>query len=55
MEDEVILTGYCRCLDRSRMVTAEPEDGGFSVDCGYGACPYQAGCPIAERLQQLEN
>ena len=55
MEDEVILTGYCRCLDQSRMVTAELYNGSWEVDCGYGNCPYQESCPIAEKIRQLDN
>lgn len=53
LEDEVILTGYCRCLDCSRMVTAEKEGDGFFADCSYGSCPYQDGCTIARRLEEL--
>ena len=54
MEDEVILTGYCRALDRSRMVTAETDGGELCVDCCYGKCPYQDSCTIARRLKELD-
>lgn len=52
--DEKILTGYCRCIDGHRMVTAEKEDGAWCADCRYGACPYEANCEIAKELQELE-
>lgn len=55
MEDEVILTGYCRCLDQSRMVTVELYDGTVEADCSYGSCPYESGCAIAEKIRQLGN
>lgn len=55
MEDEVILTGYCLCLDQSRIVTVELYDGNWEADCSYGSCPYEAGCAIAEKIRQYEN
>ncbi len=56
MEDEKFISGYCRCQDRSRMVTAELEDGVLTdVDCGYGNCIYQPNCPIAQELDRLKN
>lgn len=51
--DEKILSGYCRCQDGSRMVTAELEDGSWYIDCSYGNCPYQGSCDIAKALSQL--
>lgn len=50
--DEKIISGYCRCLDAHRMVTAEEEDGAWVVDCGYGNCPYEQNCPIAAALRE---
>lgn len=55
MEDEVILTGYCRCLDRSRMVTVELNGTAREADCSFGSCPYEASCDIAEKIRQCEN
>ncbi len=52
MEDEIIFTGYCRCLDRSRMVTAEREGETWAVDCSYGSCPHEASCPLAADMAQ---
>ena len=46
MEDERVLTGYCRQLDGSRTVMVE--DG--EADCLYPECPYVANCPIAKEL-----
>ena len=54
MEDEVILTGYCRCLDQSRMVTVEVYNGATEVDCSYGSCPYEASCAIAEKTTEFQ-
>ena len=54
MEQEVFLSGYCRCMDQSRMVAVVIEDGTLTdVDCGYPNCPYAPGCPIAEKLNEL--
>ena len=34
MEEEKIISGYCRVLDQSRMVTVETESGKLvDVDC----------------------
>ncbi len=46
---ETLLTGYCRCLDCSRMVLVE--DG--EPDCDFVACPHAAACEIAKRIRQL--
>ena len=55
MEDEKFLCGYCRVLDCSRTVTAETTDGHLTyVDCTYGTCIYQSGCPIAAELDKLQ-
>ena len=53
MEEELFFTGYCRCLDDSRMVTAEWEDGAWEIDCQFGNCPYEPVCQIAEKLQAM--
>ena len=50
--DELIITGYCRCQDQSRIVTAELDDGKWYVDCNYGNCPHEANCEIAKRLRE---
>ncbi len=51
MEDEKIVTGYCRCIDSHRMVTAEWENGSWVADCSFGSCPYEASCEIAKELK----
>lgn len=38
--EEMILTGYCRCLDQSRMVTVEWEQSEPEADCSFAACPH---------------
>jgi len=54
MEREVFLSGYCRCMDQSRMVEAVIDDSALlEVDCGFGGCIYQGNCPVAEKLREL--
>ena len=53
MELEEFISGYCRALDGSRTVLLEGADGNYSTDCSYGNCPYEASCPIAQRIQKL--
>jgi len=54
METEHFLTGYCRTLDQSRMVSVVITDGEpEEIDCSYGSCPYEASCQIAEKIRQL--
>ncbi|HIT33581.1 MAG TPA: hypothetical protein IAC31_02995 [Candidatus Faecousia intestinigallinarum] len=51
MEREAVFSGYCRCLDGSRMVAVEiGENGCADVGCGYADCPYAAGCPIGQKI-----
>ncbi len=45
---ETLLTGYCRCLDQSRMVLIE--DG--EPDCAYADCPHKQSCLIAKEIQK---
>ena len=53
MEEELFLTGYCRQLDQSRMVTVELEDGTVTeCDCCFGSCIYQPNCTIARQIQE---
>lgn len=53
MEREIILSGYCRALDQSRMVIAVLENGSLSeVDCDYPNCPHSQSCPIAHQLNE---
>ena len=54
MEKEAFFTGYCRCLDQSRMVAAVSEDGELTeVDCSYGSCPHEPVCPIAQQIREF--
>lgn len=56
MEEETILSGYCRRLDAPRMVEAVIRQGKLlEADCDYPACPCLPACPIAQRLQELEH
>ena len=52
--DEMILTGYCRCIDSHRMVLAERDGDGWCADCSYGNCPYEANCEIAKSIREKE-
>ena len=51
--DEKIISGYCRALDQSRMVTAEKEEEQWCVDCSFGNCPYEDRCTIAQAIKEL--
>ena len=54
MEDEKIISGYCRPLDCSRIVTVELTDGVIDeVDCFYGSCIYQPNCTVARAIDTL--
>lgn len=57
MEQEHFLSGYCRQLDASRMVTVVTESGSLTdCDCCYGSCIYEPSCPVAARIREkLEN
>ena len=56
MEKEIFLSGYCRCMDASRMVAVTLEDRCITeVDCNFGSCKFQNGCPIAKEIEQLKN
>ncbi len=53
MEEEKIISGYCRQLDQSRMVTIEFEDGRLTdCDCCYGSCIYEPNCTVARQIAQ---
>ena len=53
MEEEKILSGYCRALDKSRMVIAVYEDGKLDeVECDYLRCPHFPSCPIIAQLSE---
>ncbi len=54
MNREEFVSGYCRAMDASRMVTVEMEDGKCFADCSYGSCPYETQCKIAQKIQELE-
>lgn len=54
MEREAFVSGYCRTIDGSRMVTVEIIDGKLEeVDCCYVNCPYTPNCQIAQKIRQL--
>ncbi len=46
---EEIITGYCRCLDKSRMVMVED----WEPDCEYVSCPHKPNCQIARRIAEI--
>lgn len=51
MEIEKFITGYCRQLDQSRMVTIVLENGQLTeADCCYGSCIYQPNCTVAQEI-----
>ena len=51
---EHYLTGYCRCLDHSRIVEVVTEDGRLEeCDCQYGTCKFQSQCSIAQSIEEM--
>ena len=44
---EKFITGYCRALDKSRIVLLE--DG--EADCAYENCPHAPVCEIGKQIQ----
>ena len=57
MEREAFYSGYCRCIDGSRMVAVEAEGNTLTeVDCSYENCPYALDCTIGKKIKEfLEN
>ena len=55
MELEEFISGYCRALDASRTVMLEGADGDYTADCSFGNCPYEASCPIAQKIWELTS
>ena len=56
MEMERYFSGYCRVLDSARMVEVIFENGEVTeVDCCYGNCSFQTGCPIAKAIEEAVN
>ena len=54
MEREEFLSGYCRCIDSSRMVAVTLEDDRITeVDCNYGSCPYEKDCVLAQKIREI--
>ena len=50
MEEEYFLSGYCKALDSSRIVTVEVENSDFQADCAFPDCPYAPNCEIAKKI-----
>ncbi len=49
MEQEIILSGYCKCIDSSRAVIVEEGE----PDCLFDTCPHAADCPIGKKIIQI--
>ncbi len=50
---EKFISGYCRMLDKSRMVNVEEEDGEVFIDCAYRSCPHAPVCQIGKQITEL--
>ena len=51
---EHYLTGYCRCLDNSRVVEVVVEEGKIEeCDCLYGNCKFKTQCTIAQGIEEI--
>ena len=48
---EKFITGYCRCIDKSRIVLVEDKE----ADCEYENCPYKQNCEIGKQITQLQE
>ncbi len=46
---ETFLSGYCRCLDKARIVLVEDEE----ADCEFAACPHRMSCEIAKKITEF--
>ena len=56
MEREDFFSGYCRCIDCSRMVALVTVDGKLDeVDCNYENCPHKNECQIAKKIDEFLN
>ena len=54
MEREDFFSGYCRCIDNSRMVALVTVDGVIDeVDCNYESCPHRNECLIAKKIDEF--
>ena len=54
MEQEYFFSGYCRTLDKSRMVAVEVDDGKIAeVDCCFENCIHAPNCTIAQQIRAL--
>ena len=54
MEQELFLSGYCKALDRSRMVCVVIENGDITeIDCAYPNCIHRSVCGIAQQVDAL--
>ena len=53
MEKELFLSGYCRQIDGSRMVTVVLEDKALEeADCRFPDCLYSSNCQIAQKIAE---
>ena len=52
---EYCYTGYCRCLDNSRMVEVFVTDSELEIDCSYENCPHTSVCDIAKRIDEIKK
>ena len=55
MEKELFLSGYCRCMDASRMVEVFVSDTGVEIDCSYENCPHTSVCEIAKKIAEIKK
>lgn len=57
-EEEVILTGFCKMQNQTRMVICEVAYGEkgeievLSSDCAYGACSHTKDCLLMGRIAE---
>ena len=56
MEKETFISGYCRAIDQSRMVSVVTEDGQLvEVDCCFESCIHAPNCSIAQQIREIQE
>lgn len=52
MMDEIVVTGYCRTMDGSRVLCCERENGVWQADCLYPDCLFAGECRLLAAVKE---
>ena len=56
MDEEFIVSGYCRVIAGSRVLVCELTDDGFDSGCKYPSCDFSPNCALIKNaLDQAEK